>query len=191
MYRDYSPRVGADTHYYRICRRHVQRLGEIESNIETLKKKNPSEFEQSPEFLDLKEEAEECSSIVIVFAALCLEAFIYDYGAVNKSDSYMERYVDKLGPVAKWVVVTKLVTGKDFPTDSHAFEMLGKLMKARNDMVHFKSFDVPMDDEKKLRELINRAPIISAQDAFKAISLVMVELKKIDPGFAKTIVYLS
>ncbi|HEX8352811.1 MAG TPA: hypothetical protein VF611_07930 [Pyrinomonadaceae bacterium] len=190
MYRHYSARVGVDTHYHRICKRHLRLLGELESNLEALKKKHPSEFEAYPEYSELTEEAEECSSIVIVFAAMCLEAFIYDYGAVHTSDSYMENYVDKLSPVAKWVVVTKLVTGKDFPTDSQAFQMLRTLMKARNDMVHFKSFDVPVDDLKKLQKLMNKAPIISAQDAFKAISLVMIELEKLDPGYGKTVVYL-
>src|SRR5439155_24910077 len=101
MYRNYSPRIGADPHYFQVCKRNIQRLRELESEIEAVKKKYISDFDKTSEYWDLRSEADECSSIVIVFAAMCLEAFIYDYGAVHTSDSFMNNYVDKLSPVAK------------------------------------------------------------------------------------------
>jgi hypothetical protein len=191
MYRAYSPRMAADTVYYQICTRHIERLSVLESEMEALKQTSLPDFEETSEYRDLESEADECSAVVIVFAAMCLEAFIYDYGAVHTSDSFMDKYVDKLPPVAKWVVVPKIVTGVDFPRETQAFELMGKLMKARNDMVHFKSFGVPFGDEKKMRELINKPPLISAQDAYKTVSLVMTELRKIDPEYGRVISYIG
>jgi hypothetical protein len=81
----------------------------------------------------------QCRDISVVFSHLFMEAVIYDYGATNTSDTYMKKYVDKLDFLAKWVVIPKLVTGCPFPTDSKAFELLSKLKKARNDLVHFKT----------------------------------------------------
>ncbi len=81
----------------------------------------------------------QCRDIAIVFSHLFMEAVIYDYGATNTSDTYMKKYVDKLDFLAKWVVIPKLVTGCPFPTESEAFELLSKLKKARNDLVHFKT----------------------------------------------------
>ena len=48
----------------------------------------------------------------VVFLHLFLKAVIYDYGAINTSDSYMKKYIDKLEFLSKWVVIPKLVTGQ-------------------------------------------------------------------------------
>jgi hypothetical protein len=85
----------------------------------------------------------QCRDIVIVFSHLFMEAVIYDYGATNTSDSFMKKYVDKLDFLAKWVLIPRLVTGTSFPTDSQAFELMNKLKKARNDLVHFKTKKSP------------------------------------------------
>lgn len=65
----------------------------------------------------------------VTFGAMCLEAFIYDYAAHNFSDTYVKRYLDKLDLVSKWVVIPKVVIGKDFPRESKAFENLKVLEK--------------------------------------------------------------
>ena len=83
----------------------------------------------------------------IIFGAMCLEAFIYDYAAHNFSDTYVKKYLDKLGLKAKWLIIPKLVTGKDFPTDSKAFQGLQKLIEERNKLVHYKSQPEPSDEE--------------------------------------------
>jgi len=87
----------------------------------------------------------------IIFGAMCLEAFIYDYAAHNFSDTYVKKYLDKLNLKAKWVIIPKLVTGKDFPTDSQAFQGLQKLIEERNKLVHHKSQPEKSDEEREER----------------------------------------
>lgn len=78
----------------------------------------------------------------------------------------MKKYVDKLDFLSKWVLIPKLITGKDFPTDSQAYELLVKLKKARNDLVHFKTRTLSgknslteglrmLDDDMEVEECFN------------------------------------
>ena len=117
--------------------------------------------------------------ITVVFSHLFLEAIIYDYGAINTSDSYMKKYVDKLEFLSKWVVIPKIVTGKQFPTDSQAFELLGKLKKTRNDIVHFKtrkiSYNKTTTDIKS--KFIDEFDIVNC---FDCMSEALKELSNLD-----------
>jgi hypothetical protein len=97
----------------------------------------------------------------VLFGAMCLESFIYDYAARGFSDTYVKRYLDRLDLKAKWVVIPKLVTGKDFPTDSKAFQNLQRLVVERNKLAHHKS-KPPMSEEefekmlRKTEEMVNK-----------------------------------
>jgi len=107
----------------------------------------------------------------VLFGSMCLEAFIYDYAARGFSDTYMKRYLDKLDLKAKWVVIPKLVTGKDFPTDSKAFHNLQRLVKERNKLIHHKSRPLMSSEEfeKFLRiaeEIANKQDQIIVRKAF-------------------------
>jgi hypothetical protein len=96
----------------------------------------------------------------IVFAAFCLEAFIYDYAAENFSDRFAQRYLDTLDLRSKWVIIPQLVTGREFPRETQPFQHLIELIKERNNLVHFKSkamkdypgFNInsPKKDDKEL-----------------------------------------
>lgn len=93
--------------------------------------------------------------LCIVFGALYLKAFINDY-AFRKLDRKLFEYVDKLDLVGKWLVVPELAVGKKFPKELHVFELLKKIVKNRNKLVHFKidSFDFthPSDKAKVVEE---------------------------------------
>ncbi len=119
-----------------------------------------------------------CRDIVIVFSHLFLEAVIYDYGAINTSGSYMKKYVDKLDFLAKWVVVPRLVTGNSFPTGSQAYELLGKLVKARNGLVHFKTKQLSegnlLEDMESMIE-----GRIHVSECFDCMSEALFELSKL------------
>lgn len=101
--------------------------------------------EDLPRIMSLQESQEEHLVKAVTFGAMCLEAFIYDYAAHNFTDTYVKNYLDKLDVVSKWVVVVRLVTGKDFPKESKAFADLKELIKKRNDFVHSKSGPMPGD----------------------------------------------
>ncbi len=87
-----------------------------------------------------------------LFAAMCLEAFIYDYAATNFSDTYVKKYIDKLDLVSKWVVVPKLVLGKEFPRSSRSFSFIRSIKRERDKLVHSKSRP-QLSDKEREREL--------------------------------------
>jgi hypothetical protein len=58
------------------------------------------------------DEIEEIVSIVIVFSAPTLEAYINPYGITRISGNYFSKYLDRLSVAAKWIIIPKVVTGK-------------------------------------------------------------------------------
>lgn len=121
-----------------------------------------------------------CRDIVVVFAHLFLEATIYDYGATSLSDSYVKRHVDKLNFLSKWVVIPRLVTGKSFPTDSHAYHLLGKLTKSRNSLAHFKTRRV---SDTNMTDTIrnNTQNQVGPSECFDCMSEALRELFELGP----------
>src|SRR4051812_18937208 len=81
----------------------------------------------------LMDRCKEAGSVTIVFAALTLEAMIHDFGAHYLGDQYVVDHLDRLDPVSKWVVFPRLVSGKEFPKDDAAFELLQATFRARNE----------------------------------------------------------
>jgi hypothetical protein len=81
----------------------------------------------------------ECRIVAVLSAALFLEAYIFDYGARRESASFVDKYLDKLDPVAKWVIVPRLVAPPGLSRDDEVFERLRRLFKLRNDLVHHKT----------------------------------------------------
>jgi hypothetical protein len=149
-------RLTGDDRYRRICEQHLQRFEELHIEVTQRRKaiskvlstaenpdNPPEEYYQLRDQLNpIEEEQDRCAITAVVFAAMCLEAFIYDYAALCLSDTYVQKYLDKLDLVSKWIVFPRLVSGKEIPRDSHAFERLRKLSRARNDLVHLKSREV-------------------------------------------------
>lgn len=81
----------------------------------------------------------ECKILAVLSTALFLEAYIFDYGARRESASYVDKFLDKLDPIAKWVVVPRLVVPPGLSRDDEVFERLRRLYKLRNDLVHHKT----------------------------------------------------
>ena len=100
----------------------------------------------------LMDASKEAGCVTIVFAALTLEAMIYDFAASYLTDQYVKEHLDRLDPPSKWVVFSRLVSGHDFPKDHHSFELLQATFRARNELVHAKSVGLHKEGEKFLRE---------------------------------------
>lgn len=81
----------------------------------------------------------ECRILAVLSTAMFLEAYIYDYGARRESASFVEKYLDKLDPVAKWVVIPRLIAPPGLNRDDEVFERLRRLFKLRNDLIHHKT----------------------------------------------------
>ncbi|MEZ5357413.1 MAG: hypothetical protein R3F48_01190 [Candidatus Zixiibacteriota bacterium] len=98
-----------------------------------------SEDEDPSEYLDIAIKMDEYGTITVILAVICIEALIYEYAAINLSDSYAKKYLENLNICSKWVVIPKLVTGKAFPVEKQGYEQLKKLVKYRNSLVHTKT----------------------------------------------------
>ncbi len=85
--------------------------GEDESNL----------LEQ--EINSLQDDLAKSSSIVIVFSAMAIEAYIYDYAARHFGDNFVKDNLDKLDTISKWIVIPKLITGRDLPRQQKWFEL--------------------------------------------------------------------
>jgi len=75
----------------------------------------------------------------VVFSAMALESFIYDYAASYLGDRYVKSHLDSMNLKSKWTVVPELVCGTPIPADLHAFALLGRLIKNRNTLIHWKT----------------------------------------------------
>jgi hypothetical protein len=128
--------------------------------------------------------------IVIVMCALAAEGYIYDYAARNLSDSFADD-IDKLDAVGKWVVIPQLVTGKRFPKDGRAYQLLKQLVSDRNYLAHPKSAPTFVYNEKKkdwnigskaLRmDDFSTSLVEKAQNALNALDELALVMEKLDP----------
>jgi hypothetical protein len=181
-----------------IVRENYQKLLVIESQQEAIQERlDKSDTDENKlaefELLRLENEAWNCAVIVIVFSAIAIEAYIFDYAARNLSDAYVQNYLDKLDPLSKWVVIPQLVTGKELPRGQRWFELTKRLIQQRNSIIHYKSSSPPSkyDDAiayyKKLQH--NSGQIYSAaKEALELFDLLMDGMKNIDP---KEIVWID
>lgn len=92
----------------------------------------------------LEAEQGKAALTVVVFAAMALEAYIYDYAARQLGDMYVKNHLEKLDVVSKWVVIPELVTGRELPGRSKWYPALKELIKARNGVIHHKSSTLPV-----------------------------------------------
>lgn len=82
----------------------------------------------------------------IVFAAMCVEAAINDYAGSQLGDKYYQQHLVNLDVVSKWVVIPRLICGNSLDKSGPAFASLKKLIKARNNLIHNKSFEMDASD---------------------------------------------
>lgn len=130
-------RYSLDVSFFEIAKENYERYFELEESASSLDLEDALELEMRMH--EIRTSQDKHALITICFSAMCVEAFIYDYAARHTSDSYARKYLDMLDAVSKWVVIPRLVIGRDFPTNSQAFELLRFLITTRNGLVHFKS----------------------------------------------------
>ena len=156
----------------------VKRVAELEKEYATLTGDDAEAF-RVLEIAPVENKTESHCLIAIVFSALTIEGYIYYYAIRHFSEDFVDTHLDRLDVVSKWVIVPKLVTGKDFPKDSRAFQLLKQLVANRNYIVLSKStnafsYDRMKDDwvlsgPAKKQLDFSREVFQKAQDAVKAI----------------------
>ena len=184
---DIQLRISGDERFQEISKENLGRFEKLHSEIIMLRKRL-LEKEDLDLLVHLERERDKCSKISIVFAAMCLEAFIYDYAATATSDSYVKKYLDKLDLVSKWIIVPRIITGKEIPRGSKALQMLSKLIAARNSLIHFKSRTSTWDDSFLAREEdLELKMVENTRNAYPTIGMLMKELRKIDPAHPRSL----
>ncbi len=96
---------------------------------------------------ELQAEQLECRILAVLSAALFLEAYIFDYCARRESGKFASKYIDRLDPVAKWIIVPRLIVPPGLDQSLELFERLGKLFRLRNELVHHKTKAAPVLSE--------------------------------------------
>ncbi|WP_405175575.1 hypothetical protein MHI27_03415 [Paenibacillus sp. FSL H8-0261] len=146
----------------------------ITAEHEITKIRNNSEFNQDEKdyyLLEQQRVSHKQSITTVVFISMAIEAYIYDYSARELSDNYPKTYLDKLDIISKWVIIPKLITGKDFPIERQGFQLLKNLFGYRNKLVHFKSTNITSDTLESIQE----KSVDSFEMALKAVE-TLIEL---------------
>ena len=77
------------------------------------------------------------SITAIIMSAMLTEAFI-NVIAEEQLTPTVWKAVERLNVVEKWIVVTKLITNKEWDKGSQPFQDFRELIGLRNDLVHYK-----------------------------------------------------
>lgn len=141
-------------------------------------------LETDRKIVQYESEQAKTSFIIIVFAAIAVEAYIYDYAARNLGDAFVRDHLDKLDTVSKWIIVPELVTGRELPQRQYWQGKLKKLVQIWNSITHNKSWDPsalpPADLWRKLKKAsaeINQAAIQSVD----LLRLLADKISELDP----------
>ena len=124
------------------------------------------------------------ATIAVVFSAIAIESFINNYAVRKLGSEYMKKHIDRLTPHTKWIVVPKLATGRQIPSDHHGIELLQKLFTARNLIVHLKCANVDFQRWSEKANSIrtdNFLILQSAVSCFECIGLLGQALCECDP----------
>jgi hypothetical protein len=141
-------------------------------------------FEQ--EIIPLRKKLAKSSLIVIIFSAIAVETYIYDYASRHLGDVFVKDHLDKLDAASKWVIVPKLITGRELPRGERWFELLKNLIKARNSIVHHKSSELPMfpmdvQQYLKKQQASSRFLQETARQSTRLLGILADKISEIDP----------
>lgn len=171
--------------YAGIAREHYSKVISNSKELEELNNKIVDEdtyYQHTEECIKKENELQKNCIITITFSAMSLESFIYDYSASVLGDSYTSNYIDKLDVISKWVIVPKMITGKEIPRDERCFELLKQTIKLRNNFIHSKSKEFNL--EKAVAQLESsdiEQMVLHAKDSVDVITKLAIEIDKIDP----------
>lgn len=180
--------------YSEIARESFYELAGLEPRIKTLRDnlahlESPNDKAQLEyEIMPLEIEAAKLASVTMIFTTISLEAYIYDYAARHFSDSYVKKYLDRLDPVSKWVIIPRLVTGKELKHGGKWLQLLKDLIRERNFVIHSKSSQPPSpSNREEVRKYIEKLEedhhrmIGKARNAIELLDTLVAEIGALDP----------
>lgn len=159
--------------YFSIAQKAYSEAKRLETERLAIQKASPDAYDLIAEKND---GIERFTIIVILFCALTAEAYINDYGIENLSKNYFTRYLDRLDLVSKWIILPRIITGRQLNPGSKPMQDLSWLTKLRNKLAHSKSRKIPIDK-------IEKSDFFWIEDAEKSLGTIrnlIAELRKID-----------
>jgi len=180
--------------YSEIARESLEKLARIKAQISALEngisKTEKTDETLFPGLMSLENELGKTAFVIIIFSAIAIEAYIYDYAARHLSDKFVQEYIDKLDLIGKLIVVPRLITGQELPRNKKWFGLAKAIVKTRNMIVHSKSSAISLattDDAQHYLAKIKATEeqiLQSAKQAVELLDLLVVELSVIDPDEA-------
>lgn len=121
---------------------------------------------------------------VVIFSAFSIEALCNDYISRRLGFSYND-YLDKLDVKSKLLLGVKLATGREFPKERQAYNVLHNLITVRNKIAHSKSIKINLDNIEDSFKKVSNSYQTSidkkiVDDSIKAFDLIIMELDKLD-----------
>jgi hypothetical protein len=176
--------------YFRLALENWERIQKLKQEHDALQARFGSHNKVSDDIANQlaskNDEIGKLALVVIIFCAFTLEAYINDYAINRLSKSYLKNYLDKLDLVAKWVVIPRLVTQKRLDPGSRALQDLAWLVQLRNNLAHYKSKEVAIEQITLSDFLWDE----DAQRAIRAVKGTVSALKALDrkaqTGWLKT-----
>jgi hypothetical protein len=175
-------RVSIHVMYYKIARGAAVRYHERDAEYAALETGPVGEEELSEYSRRMEEcyaEREQSAVVAITFSGMTLEAFFYDYAAEELGDAFVKEHLDKLDLKAKFLIYPRLVCGRSTDKSKAVYESLGRLVKLRNELVHFKSKPFPVHELDKVSDFhttLNLRLKAGVDDAVDTVMQVMTEL---------------
>lgn len=96
----------------------------------------------------------------IITLCAFLESFINEIGLIELGSKYYKENIDSLSIAAKWEIVLKLVYGKGINKSKNYYEDFTNLIKARNNLVHYKTKETNINDNKShnhFEQILNKS----------------------------------
>jgi hypothetical protein len=159
--------------YYRIALQNQQQYECYMLDIEKLSSCEEEDWMKDMKSADWHHQGLKSAVQSIVFSAMCLEAFIYDYSVKNLGSSYTKKHIEKLNIESKFIIVPRLIAGKEIQKSGQGYEMLKKLISDRNKIVHFKA----QEDFFQVNSFLPTA----MANGLAAIKTLMLEFEEIHP----------
>lgn len=181
-------RVSIFAMYYSIAYQHVVRYRESDEELRALETRGVTEDELNSVERQIEtcyQRREESAVIAITFAGMALEAFFYDYAADQLGDGFVKEHLDKLDLKSKFLVYPRLLVGKAPEKSTASYQMLGKLVALRNDLVHFKSKSFPIAELNRASDFhseLNERLRHGAENAVDCVMSVIGELDRLHGG---------
>lgn len=134
---------------------------------------------------DFQNTADGQATIVVIFCAISLECYIYNYASRKLGETFCEKHIEKMNLHTKWMIIPKLATGKSIPSDNKGVELLQKLIKARNSVVHLKATNLKAESFEQQRQKISKTKeqiLKVALSSFQCVGELGKALFELDPN---------